>query len=54
MSEENNTPNGNDDVTPDLDFLSEYEHYGKGRISVEVYDPEPDSEPEASRCTAAC
>jgi len=29
-----------------IDFLSEYEHYGKGRISVEVYDPEPDSEEE--------
>ena len=29
-----------------LDFLSEYEHYGKGRIHVEVYDPKPDSEEE--------
>jgi len=29
-----------------IDFLTEYEHYGKGRIKVEVYDPEPDSEEE--------
>lgn len=29
-----------------IDFLSEYEHYGKGRIKVEVYDPKPDSEEE--------
>ena len=29
-----------------IDFLSEYEQYGKGRISVEIYDPEPDSEEE--------
>jgi len=29
-----------------LDFLSEYEQYGKGRISVEIYDPKPDSEEE--------
>jgi ABC-type uncharacterized transport system involved in gliding motility auxiliary subunit len=29
-----------------LDFLSEYEHYGKGRIVVEQYDPKPDSEEE--------
>ena len=29
-----------------VDFLSEYEHYGKGRIKVEVIDPKPDSEEE--------
>ncbi|WP_319404926.1 Gldg family protein [uncultured Desulfosarcina sp.] len=29
-----------------IDFLSEYEQYGKGRISVEIYDPKPDSEEE--------
>ncbi|WP_419661684.1 putative ABC transporter, membrane protein [Desulfosarcina variabilis str. Montpellier] len=29
-----------------IDFLSEYEHFGKGRISVEQYDPQPDSEEE--------
>ncbi|BBO89100.1 Gldg family protein [Desulfosarcina ovata] len=29
-----------------IDFLSEYEHYGKGRIKVEIYDPKPDSEEE--------
>lgn len=29
-----------------IDFLSEYEHFGKGRVSVELYDPEPDSEEE--------
>lgn len=29
-----------------IDFLTEYEHYGKGRITVEVYDPRPDSEEE--------
>ena len=29
-----------------IDFLSEYEHYSKGRLSVEVYDPQPDSEEE--------
>ena len=29
-----------------IDFLSEYEHFGKGRVSVEIYDPEPDSEEE--------
>ena len=29
-----------------LDFLSEYKHYGKGRVSVEIYDPKPDSEEE--------
>ena len=29
-----------------LDFLSEYEHFGKGKISVEIYDPKPDSEEE--------
>ncbi len=29
-----------------LDFLSEYEQYGKGRISLEIYDPKPDSEEE--------
>jgi ABC-type uncharacterized transport system involved in gliding motility auxiliary subunit len=29
-----------------LDFLSEYEQYGKGKIIVEVYDPKPDSEEE--------
>ena len=29
-----------------IDFLSEYEHYSKGRLSVEEYDPQPDSEEE--------
>lgn len=29
-----------------IDFLSEYEQYGKGRITVEVFDPKPDSEEE--------
>ena len=29
-----------------VDFLSEYQHYGKGRITVEVIDPKPDSEEE--------
>lgn len=29
-----------------IDFLSEYEHYAKGRISVEIIDPKPDSEEE--------
>jgi ABC-type uncharacterized transport system involved in gliding motility auxiliary subunit len=29
-----------------IDFLSEYEQYGKGRIRVEIYDPKPDSEEE--------
>ena len=29
-----------------IDFLSEYEQYGKGRISVEIHDPKPDSEEE--------
>jgi ABC-type uncharacterized transport system involved in gliding motility auxiliary subunit len=29
-----------------IDFLSEYERYGKGRLTVEVYDPQPDSEEE--------
>lgn len=29
-----------------IDFLTEYEQYGKGRISVEIYDPKPDSEEE--------
>ncbi len=29
-----------------IDFLSEYEQYGKGRLSVEMYDPKPDSEEE--------
>ena len=29
-----------------IDFLSEYEQYGKGRISIEIYDPKPDSEEE--------
>jgi ABC-type uncharacterized transport system involved in gliding motility auxiliary subunit len=29
-----------------LDFLSEYEHFGKGKVSVEIYDPKPDSEEE--------
>ena len=29
-----------------IDFLSEYEQYGKGRVSVEIYDPKPDSEEE--------
>ncbi len=29
-----------------IDFLDEYEHYGKGNIKVEQYDPKPDSEEE--------
>jgi ABC-type uncharacterized transport system involved in gliding motility auxiliary subunit len=29
-----------------IDFLSEYEQYGKGRITVQVHDPKPDSEEE--------
>ncbi|PID40972.1 MAG: hypothetical protein CR984_00465 [Proteobacteria bacterium] len=29
-----------------IDLLSEYEHYGKGHIVVEQYDPKPDSEEE--------
>lgn len=29
-----------------IDFLAEYEQYGKGRIKVEIYDPKPDSEEE--------
>lgn len=29
-----------------IDFLSEYENYGKGRVSVEIIDPKPDSEEE--------
>jgi ABC-type uncharacterized transport system involved in gliding motility auxiliary subunit len=29
-----------------LDFVAEYENYGKGRVKVEVYNPEPDSEEE--------
>ena len=29
-----------------LDFLEEYEHSSKGKITVEVYDPKPDSEEE--------
>ncbi len=29
-----------------LDFLREYEQYGKGRIKLETYDPKPDSEEE--------
>lgn len=29
-----------------IDFLSEYEQYARGRISVEIYDPKPDSEEE--------
>ena len=29
-----------------LDFLGEYEQYGKGWIKVETYDPKPDSEEE--------
>jgi ABC-type uncharacterized transport system involved in gliding motility auxiliary subunit len=29
-----------------IDFLSEYEQYGKGRVAVEIYDPKPDSEEE--------
>ncbi len=29
-----------------IDFLSEYEHFGKGRVSVEIYDPKPDTEEE--------
>ncbi|MDL2269040.1 Gldg family protein [Desulfosarcina sp. OttesenSCG-928-A07] len=29
-----------------MDFLAEYEQYGKGRIRVELYDPIPDSEEE--------
>ena len=29
-----------------MDFLSEYEKYGAGRLTIEHYDPEPDSEAE--------
>ncbi len=29
-----------------LDFLKEYENYGKGKVRVEVYNPKPDSEEE--------
>ncbi|MFO7716657.1 Gldg family protein [Desulfosarcina sp.] len=29
-----------------MDFLSEYEQYGRGRIQIEVHDPKPDSEEE--------
>ncbi|WP_319524268.1 Gldg family protein [uncultured Desulfosarcina sp.] len=29
-----------------IDFLSEYEHYGKGKVTVEIYDPKPDSDEE--------
>jgi len=29
-----------------LDFLSEYEHYGRGKVTVQIYDPKPDSEEE--------
>jgi ABC-type uncharacterized transport system involved in gliding motility auxiliary subunit len=29
-----------------LDFLSEYEQYGGGKITVQVFDPKPDSEEE--------
>jgi ABC-type uncharacterized transport system involved in gliding motility auxiliary subunit len=29
-----------------LDFLSEYEYYGRGKISIEVYNPKVDSEEE--------
>lgn len=29
-----------------MDFLSEYEQYGRGRIQIETYDPKPDSEEE--------
>ncbi|GBC63286.1 ABC transporter [Desulfonema ishimotonii] len=29
-----------------LDFLDEYENYGKGRITVEIHNPKPDSEEE--------
>jgi len=29
-----------------LDFLSEYEYHSNGRVTVEVYDPKPDSEEE--------
>lgn len=29
-----------------LDFLSEYEHYSRGKVRIEVYNPEPDSEEE--------
>lgn len=29
-----------------LDFLSEYEYYSDGRVKVETYNPEPDSEAE--------
>ncbi len=29
-----------------LDFLSEYEYYSDGRVQVETYNPEPDSEAE--------
>lgn len=29
-----------------IEFLSEYEHSGKGRIKLEIYNPKPDSEEE--------
>ena len=29
-----------------IDFLSEYEYYAKDKITLEVYDPKPDSEEE--------
>ncbi|MEZ4525027.1 MAG: GldG family protein [Desulfobacterales bacterium] len=29
-----------------LDFLNEYENYGKGKVKVEIYNPKPDSEEE--------
>ncbi|MGD9309732.1 MAG: Gldg family protein, partial [Desulfosarcina sp.] len=29
-----------------IDFLSEYEYFGKGKIAIEIYDPKPDSEEE--------
>ncbi|MGE0083508.1 MAG: GldG family protein [Desulfococcaceae bacterium] len=29
-----------------LDFLKEYENYGKGKVKVEIYNPKPDSEEE--------
>lgn len=29
-----------------IDFLSEYEYYAKGKISLEIFDPKPDSEEE--------
>jgi ABC-type uncharacterized transport system involved in gliding motility auxiliary subunit len=29
-----------------IDFLSEYEHHGKGNVTIEMYDPKPDSEEE--------